>query len=103
MKKIITFAIIGLSISLTSCKKDRDCTCTITETTIENPSSTNGNTTTTDVMTITGKMTIKKVTKKQAQGACSEKSGTSTTSNNSTYTGSGFSGTNTTTQDCKLD
>jgi len=61
MKKITLLAVACVAISLASCKKDRTCTCTSTQTPVSGAS-----------ITSTDEITVKKVTKGQAKdGVCS--------------------------------
>ena len=57
MKKIITLSIAFIAISFASCKKDRTCTCTVTD---DSPGAT----------TSEYKVVYKKVTKGNAKSAC---------------------------------
>jgi hypothetical protein len=59
MKKVILFAAVVSAISFTSCKKERDCTCTVTK-------STPG----LGTATYTEKTTYKDVTKSQGKNNC---------------------------------
>lgn len=78
MKKLFILSLILGAATLTSCKKDYTCTCTYTS--AGSPSS-------------TSKLTIKEVTKKQAEAKCN--------SGDQTFTASGFGFTQT--QACTLD
>ena len=82
MKKITLLAVACVAISLTSCKKDRDCECVNTYT------SANG-TTTTSPATIT---TYKKISKADAKTQCTKL----------VFSDTGSGGTTTSTNDCKL-
>lgn len=57
MKKITILAIAFIAISIASCKKDRSCTCTVTD---NSPGSTSSE----------YKVVYKKITKSNAKAAC---------------------------------
>ena len=80
MKKVILFAAVVAAISFTSCKKERDCTCTDTYTAVGSS----------PVVSPAQKVTYKDVTKRQAKNNCIS------------WTTTDAAG-NVDTQDCKLD
>ncbi len=84
MKKITLFAFAVVALSLASCKKDRTCECTYTQ---------SG---TTNVTSNTENITYTKVRKSDAKYFCDK------VTNTNTYTSSGGSSTGTSTSDCKL-
>lgn len=84
MKKIALFAFAAAALSLASCKKDRTCECTYTQ---------SG---TTNVTSNTEKITYTKAKKSDAKYFCDK------VTNTNTYTNSGGSSTGTSTSDCKL-
>ena len=83
MKKIILFTIAAAAFGISSCKKDRECTCT--KTTLNSVG-----TTTIDPPVTT---TLKKIKNSDAKSFCQREVIVSTNNSNSTTT---------TTNDCKL-
>ena len=79
MKKITLFAVAALAISFASCKKERTCECTYTNT---------GS----NVVSHTSSTTLSKIKKSEAKTLCQKQS--------STYNYSG--GSSVSTSDCKL-
>ncbi len=79
MKKISILAVAALALSFASCKKDRTCECTSTDST---PGS----------KATTRKITYTKVSKGDAKVACQKTS----------YSSTNVGGTYTSTEDCKL-
>jgi hypothetical protein len=84
MKKITLLAAVVVAVSFASCKKDRTCECTYT-----NSGSTN-------VSSHTSSTVITKVKKSDAKYLCTKDSETST------YTNGNNTNTNTSVADCKL-
>lgn len=84
MKKITLFAFAAVALSLASCKKDRTCECTYTQSGTTNMTSHTENTTYTKVRKSDAKYMCDKVTYTQ------------------TNTNPGGSSTGTSTSDCKL-
>lgn len=84
MKKITLFAFAAAALSFASCKKDRTCECTYTQ---------SGST---NVTSHTEKLTYTKARKSDAKYMCDKVTYTNT------YTSSGGSSTSSSTSDCKL-
>jgi hypothetical protein len=84
MKKITLLAAVVVAVSFASCKKDRTCECTYT------------NSGTTNVSSHTSSTVITKVKKSDAKYLCTKDSETNT------YTNGSISNTSTSMQDCKL-
>lgn len=84
MKKITLFAFAVAALSLASCKKERTCECTYTQSGVTN------------VTSHTESTTYTKIKKADAKYLCTKDNTTTTT----TYVGGSSSGTST--SDCKL-
>jgi hypothetical protein len=95
MKKITLFALLALGVSFTSCKKDRTCTCTETQTEVIVGGPDAGTYNMSQVTTTT----LKEVNGKSARANCL--SGTATQPSYSD--GQGGTVTDTYKADCKLD
>jgi hypothetical protein len=95
MKKITLFAFAAVALSFASCKKDRTCECTQTNSTTTVAQ--NGNSTTV-ASTSNSTTTIKEIKKSEAKTLCQKKTSTNTYPNNSN-TGMNSSST---TYDCKI-
>lgn len=95
MKKITLFAFAVAALSLASCKKDRTCECTHTNSTTTVAQ--NGNSTTVS-STSNSTTTIKEIKKGEAKVVCQKMTSTNTYPNNSN-TGMNSSSS---TDDCKL-
>lgn len=84
MKKITLFAFAAAALSFASCKKDRTCECTYTQSGSSN------------VTSHTEKLTYTKARKSDAKYMCDKVTYTNT------YTSSSGSSTSSSTSDCKL-
>ncbi len=84
MKKITLLAVAFVAITFASCKKDRTCECTYTQTG------------TTNVTSNTSTTVFKKIKKSDAKYFCTKQVNTSTYTSANTTTSNGY------TSDCKL-